>query len=631
VPMLFRQRIGTALAALALLVPSSTFATPTALYGVSCAFPGALNVTGPDATGNNFICDSGTITWKYPAYQFGSTSATCNSTNAGVVQWTGSAFQGCNGSAWTTLDSGNILLGTTTASANPQRSGDATTGLLSLTPTTVNIETGGNVALTVTGTGAVGIGTTTPAQALDIGSGALKSGVFEFSGTPKPFALPITFGSDTPPAFMYIDSTYSVFRIGSQGASGPTNFVIDLPSGGSYQDILGLNINTLAPAPGADNTIALGLSGQRWHSFWVGTGNSIFEGSVGIGTATPRTGVALDIAALTTSELLPVGTTGQRPSGIEGMVRYNSTTHAFEGYSGSTPAWGSLATGSSVALSGLTPATGTNSIDNVTYGQTWTWNTLTTQTALTLSSSSETTGSLLALTNSGTSGTGKVLSASTATTGAGAAVAGSITGSANVGYGVYANNASTSGWALYATGGAPSYLAGSVGIGTAAPNATLQVSGNSILANNTGINVDSYALSTVAGSVNTAGGWTAVGAVGGNGGTGGSWGIGAVVNTLYMGFENGSTSNTMQTFLEVTGSRNVLLVPFSGSVGIGTTSPQATLDVNGFARLALNSSAPATCGSGNEGAVALTHLAQVCVCDTTSAWHILNTGTACSW
>jgi len=55
------------------------------------------------------------------------------------------------------------------------------------------------------------------------------------------------------------------------------------------------------------------------------------------------------------------------------------------------------------------------------------------------------------------------------------------------------------------------------------------------------------------------------------------------------------------------------------------------LDVSGYGRLALNSSAPATCSSSNEGAIALTHLAQACVCDTTPAWHILNTSTACSW
>jgi hypothetical protein len=37
---------------------------------------------------------------------------------------------------------------------------------------------------------------------------------------------------------------------------------------------------------------------------------------------------------------LPVGTTGQRPTAAQGMIRYNTTTSSFEGYNGS--AWGAL-------------------------------------------------------------------------------------------------------------------------------------------------------------------------------------------------------------------------------------------------------------------------------------------------
>lgn len=40
-----------------------------------------------------------------------------------------------------------------------------------------------------------------------------------------------------------------------------------------------------------------------------------------------------------------LGTTAQRPSAEKGLIRYNSTTDAFEGYSGSTPSWQSLGTG----------------------------------------------------------------------------------------------------------------------------------------------------------------------------------------------------------------------------------------------------------------------------------------------
>lgn len=67
---------------------------------------------------------------------------------------------------------------------------------------------------------------------------------------------------------------------------------------------------------------------------------------VGIGTTSPSTGVALDLGSNTNSMLLPVGTTGQRPAtGINGMVRYNSTLNLIEGYINST--WSFLLSGSS--------------------------------------------------------------------------------------------------------------------------------------------------------------------------------------------------------------------------------------------------------------------------------------------
>jgi hypothetical protein len=100
---------------------------------------------------------------------------------------------------------------------------------------------------------------------------------------------------------------------------------------------------------------------------------------------------------------------------------------------------------------------------------------------------------------------------------------------------------------------------------------------------------------------------------------------GAVAGSVYI---YGGTGGTYVGNVILAATKAGTLI---GKVGIGTTNPQATLDVSGFARLQLNSSAPATCASGNEGAIALTHLAQVCVCDTTPQWSQLNTSTACSW
>ena len=68
----------------------------------------------------------------------------------------------------------------------------------------------------------------------------------------------------------------------------------------------------------------------------------------------------------------------------------------------------------------------------------------------------------------------------------------------------------------------------------------------------------------------------------------------------------------------------------AGNVGIGTTTPAAKLDVNGFMRLAKNGSAPATCDATIDGAIALTSARRMCVCDATS-WKEVNSATACTW
>ena len=66
------------------------------------------------------------------------------------------------------------------------------------------------------------------------------------------------------------------------------------------------------------------------------------------------------------------------------------------------------------------------------------------------------------------------------------------------------------------------------------------------------------------------------------------------------------------------------------AIGIGTTTPQATLDINGFARLTVNDSAPAECQSSNRGAIALNSASHICICDGMS-WKLDSTGEACKW
>ena len=59
---------------------------------------------------------------------------------------------------------------------------------------------------------------------------------------------------------------------------------------------------------------------------------------VGINTSTPI--VSLHINA-TDALVIPVGNTGQRPTGANGFIRYNTETATFEGYANSS--WGAIA------------------------------------------------------------------------------------------------------------------------------------------------------------------------------------------------------------------------------------------------------------------------------------------------
>jgi hypothetical protein len=54
--------------------------------------------------------------------------------------------------------------------------------------------------------------------------------------------------------------------------------------------------------------------------------------SIGIGTAVPK--VSLDASEKTDAIGLPKGTTAQRPTGVEGFIRFNSTSKALEIYDG---------------------------------------------------------------------------------------------------------------------------------------------------------------------------------------------------------------------------------------------------------------------------------------------------------
>lgn len=69
------------------------------------------------------------------------------------------------------------------------------------------------------------------------------------------------------------------------------------------------------------------------------------NGKVGIGTSSPA--VSLDISA-TDAVQMPAGVTGDRPTGANGMLRYNSSNNGFEGFINGN--WGDIGGGSSGGL-----------------------------------------------------------------------------------------------------------------------------------------------------------------------------------------------------------------------------------------------------------------------------------------
>ncbi len=168
--------------------------------------------------------------------------------------------------------------------------------------------------------GNVGIGTTTPAVALDVspatdavtlpgGSNAQRptaaNGILRFNTT----------GSGSLEA--YYNSTWNTLSagIGGGGTGTTTAFtqgsVVYAGAGGVY----------------SQNNSKL---------FWDATNHRL-----GIGTASPA--VALDLRSNTDAMTVPKGTTAQRPaSPAPGMLRYNSTLKSVEGYQGVNPMWGMI-------------------------------------------------------------------------------------------------------------------------------------------------------------------------------------------------------------------------------------------------------------------------------------------------
>ena len=248
--------------------------------------------------------------------------------------------------------------------------------------------TGGNIVIPDAGN----IGSASDTDAIAISSG----GVVTFSQTPV-FSSDLTLGDD-----LYLDSDGAVIHFGDDGDITLTHAAdTGLTTNGTFQATT--ITATTAVVPDASDGAALGTTSLEWSDLYLADGAVIGFGDDQDVTLThvADTGLLLngtmaiqfndasqyinapsnailDINATdeielnatlvdvnanveisgtstlsgkvthsyTSSSRMPVGTTGERDGspGV-GDFRYNSTTNEFEGYAGSSPAWGSIGGG----------------------------------------------------------------------------------------------------------------------------------------------------------------------------------------------------------------------------------------------------------------------------------------------
>jgi hypothetical protein len=255
-----------------------------------------------------------------------------------------------------------------------------------------------------------------------------------------------------------------------------------------------------------------------------------------------------------------------------GIIQW--TGSAFQGCTAS--GWGSLASGGAAALSALTAATTTNSINNVNFAQTWTWGTLGSNTALTLSSTGMTTGTLLNLSNTDTaSNAGTVLIVSNSEGGNSTGISSSMLSATNTGYAGYFSNATTNaGYAIYgiAQGAANTGYAGYFSnTGTGAINYGLYASTSSATGYAGYFNGSAKINGSGAGNINLFINGRIQ--VGDGSYSGGMWVDSA--NSMFMG----AYSSNIMGFYN-TGWTG-LVQTSTGSIGIGTTAPAVPLDIRG--------------------------------------------------
>lgn len=263
------------------------------------------------------------------------------------------------------------------------------------------------------------------------------------------------------------------FTLTTTGTSGAATFVagtLNIPqyqAAGSY----------LVPAD-------IGVTVQGYSANTTLLGNSVTgSGSIVLATSpTIATSLTLDYATASTVVYL---------NASKQLISLANGSGVLTNDGAGVLTWAAVSGGA--ALSAITAATGTNTINNVNYAQVWGWNSLTTEIGLTLSSSSVSTGSIVKIISTSTVGN--------ASKGLEVNISGANSTSAKTNYGVYSsitNTGTTSvnvGGYFAASGGASNYglqvatghlIIGAIGSTTYSTNRNIYCDGDIYALNDSG-------------------------------------------------------------------------------------------------------------------------------------------------
>ena len=401
--------------------------------------------------------------------------------------------------------------------------------------------------------GNVGVGTTSPILPLQVnatggypiaqGSGAQTNGIARFYDSTNSVMLDVGGAPNTAPYGMWLQSH-------NIGNAGVTALLLN-PTGG------GVSLGTTSSANELD------VSGGVAIGTYAGTAGStnglVVSGSVGVGTTSPQ--AILDVNGSGTSQsamLVPRDSTAMRPTGINGMLRYNTTNAQLETYS--SGAWAGLATGAAGSGSSQWTTSGANvyySAGNVGIGTTSPTASLQVvgggAPSINVSSPSVSFWSL-----GGATGAGQY---------SGIAIAGDSTLVSNSSSNTIITN-ENGGKITFATGatvgGDTAKLTilngGNVGLGTTSPAQKLHVNGNAEIDSTLYLNGSKTYLQND--GVNQAL-------------------VNSIGSSLFFNSVGTADSTLAYDFKTTSSNNSSLRILNNGNVGVGTTSPQAILDVNG--------------------------------------------------